>query len=227
MDSFWLGLEQVLTPFLHGLPQALLTTVLVSITACVLGMALGVVLLLARTSGFWPLKALVVVFVSAMRGIPLLIQLLVAYYAIPAILNISINAVTAGILALTMNTSAYISEILRGVLSSLPAGQRAAAFSLGMGSWQSWRHILLPQIFFRALPPLTNEWTVMVKATSLLSVISVAELSTLARNVNLQTNSPLTVFGASALIYFCLLLLISTASRHLEKHIAVRVGRHA
>ncbi|KKW69065.1 amino acid ABC transporter [Lampropedia cohaerens] len=227
MQALWQDIERVLLPFLNGLPQAVLTTVSISLAACLLGMALAVVLLLARTSGFWPLKALVVVFVSAMRGIPLLIQLLVVYYALPAILNLSISAVNAGVLALAMNTSAYISEILRGVLSSLPAGQRAAAFSLGMGTWSTWRYILLPQIFFKALPPLTNEWTVMVKASSLLSVISVVEISALARNVNLQTNAPLSVFGASALIYFVLLFLLSSASRKVEQRIAVRVGRHA
>lgn len=219
-------MEQILTPFLGGLAQAILTTVLISAAAFLLGIVLAIVLLLVRTGAYAPFRYLVVAYVSAMRGIPLLIQLLIVYYAVPALLNIDMTPVLAGILALAFNTSAYVSEILRGVLSSLPTGQRAAAFSLGMNKWQSWRHIILPQIFFKALPPLTNECTVIFKASSLLSVISVSELSTLARNASLQTNAPLQVFSVSASIYFVILFMLSMASRKIEKNLQVKVGRH-
>ncbi|MGB3068841.1 MAG: amino acid ABC transporter permease [Ottowia sp.] len=219
-------MEKFIYPFLSGLPQALLTTVLISSAACVLGVLLGIVLLITRTSAWAPFRYLVVIYVSAMRGIPLLIQLLVVYYAIPAMLDISISPIAAGIIAMAMNTSAYISEVLRGVLSSIPVGQRAAAFSLGMNRWQTWQRIILPQIFLRALPPLTNEFTVMFKASSLLSIIAVSELSTLARNVNLQTNAPLEVFTVSAAIYFVMLYTLSTISRRIEHRVKARVGRH-
>lgn len=219
-------MEQVLAPFLNGVLHALQATVLISSAACLLGIVLGIVLLLARTSSIAALRYLAIVYVSAMRGTPLLIQLLIVYYAIPGMLNITITPEVAGVVGLAMNTSAYISEILRGVLSSLPAGQRGAAFSLGMTRWQSWRHIILPQIFMKALPPLTNEFTVTFKASSLLSIISVTELSSLARNVTLQTNAPLTVFSVCAAVYFILLLLLSSASRRIERHVQVRVGRH-
>ena len=219
-------MEQVLAPFLNGLLHAVQVTVLISSAACLLGVVLGIVILLARSSPIGALRYLAVVYVSAVRGIPLLIQLLVVYYAIPAMLNITITPVAAGIAGLAMNTAAYISEILRGVLSSLPSGQGAAAFSLGMTRWQSWRHIILPQIFLKALPPLTNEFTVTFKASSLLSIISVSELSSLARNVTLQTNAPLTVFSVCAAVYFIILFVLSSVSRRVERHVQVRVGRH-
>lgn len=219
-------MEQVLTPFLNGVLHAVQATVLISSAACLLGIVLGILLLLARTSPVLALRYLAIVYVSAMRGTPLLIQLLVVYYAIPGMLNITITPVFAGVVALAMNTAAYISEILRGVLSSLPSGQRGAAFSLGMTRWQSWRHIILPQIFLRALPPLTNEFTVTFKASSLLSIISVSELSSLARNVTLQTNAPLMVFSVCAAVYFIMLFVLSSASRRIERQVQVRVGRH-
>lgn len=217
---------EVMHPFLNGLFEAVSATILISVIASILGTILGVVLLIARTSGIKPLKYLVVIFVSGIRGIPLLIQLLVVYYAIPGMLDITITPVMAGIATLALNTSAYVSEILRGALTSIPLGQRAAGFSLGMKSWQIWRYIILPQLFLKALPPLTNEFTVLLKASSLLSIIAVNELSTLSRNANLQTNSPLTVFLASAAVYFVILFIFSTCSRRIEQRFKVRIGLH-
>lgn len=217
---------EVLRPFFNGLFSAVLTTIWISVVASILGTILGVVLLIVRTNGIKPLQWLVVMFVSGIRGIPLLIQLLVVYYAIPGMLDINITPITAGIVTLALNTSAYISEILRGALTSIPTGQRAAGFSLGMKSWQIWRYIVLPQLFLKALPPLTNEFTVLLKGSSLLSIIAVSELSTLSRNVNLQTNSPLTVFLTSAAVYFVILFIFSSCSRRLEHRFKLRTGRH-
>jgi polar amino acid transport system permease protein len=155
-----------------------------------------------------------------MRGTPLLIQLLIAYYVIPSILDIQLSPMQAGILALACNTSAYISEILRAALTTISWGQIAAARALGMRTWTTWRHILLPQILHRSIPPLTNEFTILLKASSLLSIISVTELSTLARNVNLQSNLPLQVFAATAATYFIILFCVSSISRAVERRFA-------
>ena len=155
-----------------------------------------------------------------MRGTPLLVQLLIAFYVIPSLINIQFSPLAAGILALALNTTAYISEILRGALSTLPRGQRSAGMALGMRPAQVWRHILLPQVFHRSLPPLTNEFTVILKASSLLSLIAVEELSTQARNATLQTDLPLQVFMVTAIIYFVILWTGSSISRLIEHRIA-------
>jgi polar amino acid transport system permease protein len=89
-----------------------------------------------------------------------------------------------------------------------------------MRTWTTWRHILLPQILHRSIPPLTNEFTILLKASSLLSIISVTELSTLARNVNLQSNLPLQVFAATAATYFIILFCVSSISRAVERRFA-------
>src|SRR3546814_13369538 len=94
-----------------------------------------------------------------------------------------------------------------------------------MRAWATWRYILLPQVFHRSLPPLTNEFTILLKASTLLSIISVTELSTLARNVNLQTNLPLQVFSVDAVTYFIILFCASSISRAVERRIAKEIGR--
>ncbi len=207
-------------PLLAGLAQAIGTTLLASVAAFMIGLCLGVALMVARTVGGRLLKSLVIVYVSFMRGTPLLVQLLLAFYVLPSLIGIQLSPLAAGILALALNTAAYISEILRGALSTLPAGQRSAARALGMRASQVWRHILLPQVFHRSLPPLTNEFTVILKASSLLSLIAVAELSTLARNATLQTDLPLQVFMVVAAIYFAILWSASSVSRFIERRIA-------
>ncbi|TAL88742.1 MAG: amino acid ABC transporter permease [Candidimonas sp.] len=216
----FLTVHGALSPFYQGVLKASSVTILTSVVGFMIGLIFGILLLLVRATCSAPFKALVKLYVSAMRGTPLLIQLLIAYYVIPSILNIQLTPIEAGILALALNTAAYISEILRGALSTISRGQLAAARALGMQGWATWRYILLPQVFHRSLPPLTNEFTILVKASSLLSIISVAELSTLARNVNLQSNLPLQVFAATAVVYFIILFCASSISRAIERRIA-------
>jgi polar amino acid transport system permease protein len=209
-----------LKPFFDGVVQGAGVTLYASSLAFVIGLVLGVMLMVVRVAGGTIARTLIVVYVSAMRGTPLLIQLLIAYYVLPAILGINISPIAAGILALALNTTAYVSEILRGALSTIPAGQAAAARALGMRQWQVWRFVLLPQMFHRAVPPLTNEYTVLLKASSLLSIIAVTELATVARNATLQSDLPLQVFSATAVVYFIMLWSASSVSRRIERHFA-------
>jgi polar amino acid transport system permease protein len=209
-----------LKPFFDGVVQGAGVTLYASSLAFVIGLVLGVMLMVVRVAGGTIARTLVVVYVSAMRGTPLLIQLLIAYYVLPAIFGINISPIAAGILALALNTTAYVSEILRGALSTIPAGQAAAARALGMRQWEVWRFVLLPQMFHRAVPPLTNEYTVLLKASSLLSIIAVTELATVARNATLQSDLPLQVFTATAVVYFIMLWSASSVSRRIERHFA-------
>lgn len=209
-----------LKPFFDGVVQGAGVTLYASSLAFVIGLVLGVMLMVIRVAGGTIARTLVVIYVSAMRGTPLLIQLLIAYYVLPAMLGINISPIAAGILALALNTTAYVSEILRGALSTIPAGQAAAARALGMRQWQVWRFVLLPQMFHRAVPPLTNEYTVLLKASSLLSIIAVTELATVARNATLQSDLPLQVFTATAVVYFIMLWSASSVSRRIERHFA-------
>ncbi|QHE90937.1 amino acid ABC transporter permease [Pandoraea fibrosis] len=216
----WLGMGGVIAPFLEGVVSGTAITLAASAGAFVIGLALGIVLLLARISPFAPLRGLVVLWVSLIRGTPALIHMLIAYYMVPALFDISISPITAGIAALACNTSAYIVEILRGALGTISHGQRAAAYAMGMRATQVWTHILLPQVIYRAIPPLTSEFTILLKASSLMSIIAVPELATVARNATLQTDLPLQVFAITAAVYFVLLFCISAASRIGERRVS-------
>lgn len=209
-----------LKPFFDGLLQGVSNTILTSCAGFLLGLILGVLLLAVRVGAGRVGQTLVMLYVSAIRGTPLLIQLLIAYYVLPSLVGLNISPVTAGILALALNTAAYISEILRGALSTIPYGQRAAASALGMHALHVWRYVLLPQMFYRAVPPLTNEFTVLLKASSLLSIIGVTELAMVARNSTLQSDLPLQVFAATALVYFIILFCASSVSRMFERRIS-------
>jgi polar amino acid transport system permease protein len=207
-------------PFARDFASGAATTITASVLAFVLGTALGALLLLLRQHGGRPMAALVVLYVSLIRGTPALIQMLVAYYVLPALLNLQISPLQAGVLALALNTAAYISEILRGALHSLGRGQVPAARALGMRPVQVWRHIVFPQLFYRSIPPLTNEFTMLLKASSLMSIIAVHDLATVARDASLQTDLPLQIFAATAALYFVILFAASTCSRALERRVA-------
>ncbi|WP_206996457.1 amino acid ABC transporter permease [Trinickia mobilis] len=209
-----------LKPLFDGLLQGAGTTLYTSCVAFLLGLAFGVMLLAVRVGTGRVGSALVMLYVSAIRGTPLLIQLLIAYYVLPTLIGLSITPAAAGILALSLNTAAYICEILRGALGTIPDGQRAAASALGMRTLQIWRYVLLPQVFYRAVPPLTSEFTVLLKASSLLSIIAVTELATVARNATLQSDLPLQVFAATAVVYFIILFCASSVSRMFERRIS-------
>jgi polar amino acid transport system permease protein len=219
----WPGMEQmrgVLQPFIEGVVSGTAITLAASAGAFVIGLGLGIVLLLARISPLAPLRSFVVLWVSLIRGTPALIHMLIAYYMVPAMFDISISPITAGVAALACNTSAYIVEILRGALGTISYGQRAAAYAMGMRAPQVWRHVLLPQVIYRAIPPLTSEFTILLKASSLMSIIAVPELATVARNATLQTDLPLQVFAITAAVYFVLLFCISAASRVCERRVS-------
>ncbi|MEA3124248.1 MAG: hypothetical protein QOD67_1267 [Caballeronia sp.] len=214
------GLIAALGPFLQDVAEGAVTTIAASVAAFVLGVAIGSLLLLVRQHGGRALAAVVILYVSVIRGTPALIQMLVAYYVLPSVLNLPLSPLQAGILALALNTAAYVSEILRGALNSLGRGQIPAARALGMPPVQVWRYIVFPQLFYRSIPPLTNEFTMLLKASSLMSIIAVHDLATVARDATLQTNLPLQVFSATAVVYFAILFLASSASRGLERRVA-------
>jgi polar amino acid transport system permease protein len=216
----WLTVHGALKPFYDGVLQGAAVTLYTSVIAFGIGLGLALVLLVLRTGGGTAARWLVAIYVSAIRGTPLLIQLLIAYYVIPSLLDVTISPTTAGILALSLNTAAYGSEIMRAALSTIPRGQAAAAKALGMRSWHVWAQVLLPQMLHRAIPPLTNEFTVLLKASSLLSIIAVNDLTTVARNATLQSDLPLQVFAATAAVYFAMLLCASSLSRGIERRFA-------
>lgn len=208
LQSAWAALPTLLaaTPVTLGF----------ALGAMLLGLPLGLLVALARLSRFGWLRGLSSLFVSFMRGTPLLVQIFVIYYGLPS-LGITLNPVTGGVIALTLNAAAYLSETIRAAILSIPRGQREAATSLGLTSGQTMRLIVLPQAARVALPSLSNTLIGLVKDTSLVSVITVVELLRSAQLVIARTFEPFGPYLAAALIYWLISSLLELVQKALER----------
>jgi polar amino acid transport system permease protein len=210
----------VIVSALPYLLEAAWTTLYVSLFGIVLGQIIGALVCVARQAGSRIADAVGGVYVSFFRGVPLLIQLLLIYYFLPLI-GIDVPAMAAAIGALGLASGAYVSEIYRGALNAVPVGQSEAALSLGFSGPTIWRRILLPQAFRLSVPPLINELILLLKASSLISVVGVAELTRTSQTISASTYRPLEIYLAAAAIYLvingCLALLGTALERRLRQ----------
>ncbi|MCC2596348.1 amino acid ABC transporter permease [Pusillimonas sp. MFBS29] len=164
------------------------------------------------------------VYVSMMRGTPLLVQVFIIYYGLPSI-GISFDPLTAGVLALSLNAGAYISESLRGAILGISRGQWSAGYSLGLGYGQNLRYVVMPQALRLAVPSMSNSLISLIKDTSLVSVITVTELLLATKDVIATTFQPLPLYLAAAGIYWVLSLCLEQVQARLEKYYG-RAARH-
>ncbi|UGQ48989.1 amino acid ABC transporter permease [Massilia endophytica] len=193
-------------------------TLLYAVAAMVGGLIIGFPTAVLRTVP-WKLARLPAAFyVSLFRGTPLLVQLFVIYYGLPSV-GIEFTPVTAGILALSLNSGAYLSESLRGAIASIARGQWSASYSLGMGYGQTLRWVILPQALRVAVPSMSNTLISLIKDTSLVSVITMAELMLATKEVIAVTFRPLPLYIAAAAIYWVLSLLFEALQRRAERHL--------
>jgi polar amino acid transport system permease protein len=197
-----------------------LITFQVSIIGALLGIGVGLMLITMRMSGIRVFVTVARIYISLIRGTPLLVQIFFIYYALPGLVGIDLNPFIAGVLALSLNSGAFVTEILRGGISAIPRGQMEAAKALGLRRLVIWCRIILPQVFALILPPLTNEYTMLVKASPLLSVITVVELTRTAQQIMMVTYRPVEVFLAAAALYFLMCFLLSSLTRRLERRAA-------
>ncbi|MFC4640058.1 amino acid ABC transporter permease [Deinococcus hohokamensis] len=211
--------QLILQSALQALPTLLGATPVTlgfALAAMLLGLPLGFGVALARLSHVGLLRGLSSLFVSFMRGTPLLVQIFVIYYGLPS-LGVTLNPVAGGIIALTLNAAAYLSETIRAAILSIPKGQREAATSLGLNPSQTMRLIVLPQAARVALPSMSNTLIGLVKDTSLVSVITVVELLRSAQLVIARTFEPFGPYLAAALIYWAISSLLELVQRALER----------
>ena len=161
-------------------------------------------------------------YVHIFRGLPLIVEIFYVYFALPMILPLHqwfdpYFTPVAGVIALTLNEGAYITEIIRAGILSVQRGQTEAALSIGMNTYQTMRYIILPQAFKRMIPPLVNQFIQTIKDTSLLSVISINELTRQGQIVISTTFSSLQIWTAVAVIYLAMILSLTALSGSLER----------
>lgn len=190
-------------------------TIKFSVIAEFFGVIFGLILAIMKTSKIRLLKYPSIAYIEFFRGTPLLMQIMFAYYALPYI-GINLSGFFAGLLALSLNSAAYIAEIFRAGIESIERGQIEASRSLGMNFFQTMRYIVLPQAFRRVTPPLTNDFIILLKDSSLLSVIAVVELLRAAKEIATWKVNPST-YTAAAFIYLLITLPLSQFVHYLER----------
>lgn len=191
-------------------------TARLALLSLALGLPIGLLLALARVQSSKILAAPAAVYVEVMRGTPLLVQILFIYFVLPSF-GISIQPFWSGIIALTLNSAAYISEIFRAGILSIDVGQMEAARSLGMSYAQAMRRIILPQTFRRVVPPLTNEGIALLKDSSLVTVIGLTELTRTGQELASRYAAPLTIWPVVAIFYLLLTFPLTRVAEYLER----------
>lgn len=195
-------------------------TIAVSLVAIALGFAIAAPICAARLSNHRGLRAIGSAYVSIFRGVPLLVQLLVVYYLLP-FAGLDLPSFVAAAIALGVCTAAYQAENLRGGFLIIPSGQRAAANAFGYGRLQTWRHIMLPQALRASTPAVVNEMISILKASSLVSVVGVADLTRVSQNIVARNMQPILWYSAAALIYLAINLVLAAIAHTAER----RLGR--
>lgn len=190
------------------LMQGLVVTLQVATLSFVFAFALGLVGALARRSRIWPLRFVATVYVEVIRNTPVLLQIFVIFFGLPSV-GIRFDAVTAGTIALSVNSSAYLTEIIRAGIQSISRGQVEAATALGLTPAQIFGRVVFPQALRNIYPPVVNQFIMVLLGSSLLSAIAVPDLTGNALVVNSRTYRTVEVFTFVTLVYAALTLTAS------------------
>ena len=211
----WFELLQAAAPqMLAGLGN----TLLFALSSMCGGLLLGLLLALARLSAWRLVRLPAALYVSLMRGTPLLVQIFLIYYGLPAI-GLELSATVAGILALSLNAAAYLSESLRGAIAAVSSGQWEAGLSLGLNWRQTLMAVIFPQALRIAVPSLSNTLISLIKDTSLVSVITVTELMLATKVAIASSFRPLPLYVAAAAVYWLLSWCFEMLQRALERRL--------
>jgi His/Glu/Gln/Arg/opine family amino acid ABC transporter permease subunit len=219
VPSFWQFSFDIVIP---RLLEGLWLTVELTLFAGLFGILLGLLISLARISRLKVLSVPAMLYVTIFRGTPLLLQILFIYFALPPLLDITLDAMPAGILALSLNAAAYLTEIFRAAILSIDKGQMEAARALGMSHSLSMRRIILPQTFRRLIPPVVNELAALAKDTSLVSVIALSEMLYMTQRLGAKYLRPWEVYFWAACGYLIIVIALSTVAGRLERKLAAR-----
>lgn len=195
-------------------------TIAIFFLTLIFSLPLGLLVALLRMSRFRVISAITRVYISIMRGTPLMLQLIVIYFAPYYVFGMKISSAyrfTAVIIAFAFNYAAYFAEIYRSGIQSIPVGQYEACQVLGYSRQQTFRRIILPQVVKRVLPPMTNEVITLVKDTSLSFTIATAEMFTMAKQIAAAEASIMPLMAAG-LFYYIFNLLVAWACARIEKH---------
>lgn len=224
--GFWAFSKIVVIPrLIEGMGVTLKLTFL----SGMLGLILGMFLALLRISQYKILNWISLFYITLFRGTPLLLQILFIYFALPTIfeayqINMVLDSFSAGVLALTLNSAAYLAEIYRAGILSIPKGQTEAARALGLSRHQTMYKIIIPQTYRRIIPPIVNELSALTKETSLVSVISLGELLYMTQRLGSKYLRVWEVYIWAAVGYLIIVMVLSFVASRIEKRLELKGG---
>lgn len=192
-------------------------TLQITAMAVFCGFLIGGIASIARLCNIRALRILAKCYIDCIRGTPLLVQIFIVYFAMPALTGIRFDKFSAAVIACSVNSGAYVAEICRAGIQSIDVGQMEAGRSLGLSWWQTMRHIILPQAFKRIIPPLGNEFIAMLKDSSLVSVIGFQELTRSGQLIIARTYASLEIWTCVAAMYLVMVLGVARLVGVLEK----------
>lgn len=216
--QFWSHFFIVMPRLWEG---ATITIRITAIAVCV-GMVIGMVMALSKLSSHLVLRIIANVYIEALRGTPLYVQILLFHFGVPMLVNsmgtkgFYFDVMTTAIVVCSLNSGAYIAEIFRSGIQSIDKGQMEAARSLGMTHTKAMQYIILPQAVKRVIPPLCNEFIVLLKDTSLLAVIGVTEIMKAGQIYVSNTYAAFQAYIGVACVYFILTFTISRVVNYIE-----------
>ncbi|MGV2986078.1 amino acid ABC transporter permease [Vibrio sp. E150_011] len=200
------------------LTEGLIVTIQISLWSLFFAIFIGLFIGLMRISSNIALKKLAITYIELIRGTPLLVQIFIVYFFIGTVLDL--ERFTSGVIALSVFTAAYVAEIIRAGIQAIPKGQMEAARSLGMNYVKAMVYVILPQAFKRTLPPLAGQFINLIKDSSLVSVISITDLTKAGREVVSGSFAPFEVWFTVAILYLVLTSSLSWAIQMLEKRLS-------
>ncbi|HEY3438671.1 MAG TPA: amino acid ABC transporter permease [Actinotalea sp.] len=210
-ELFWSSLGPIASGAVRG-------TIPLALASFAVGLVLALVLALMRLSRRRWLSGIAQVYISVVRGTPLLVQLFVIFYGLPSI-GVVIDPWPSAVVAFSINVGGYAAEVIRAAIRSVPKGQWEAAYMIGMSHATALRRIILPQAARVSVPPLSNTFISLVKDTSLASLILVTELFRQAQKVAAFSQEFMLLYLEAALVYWVICLVLSTAQGSLEKRL--------
>ena len=226
--NFFSEMVQLFTRYNSFFYEGIRNTLIISAFSVLIGIVLGTLLAMLRMSKLLPLRLLATAYIEFIRGTPLMVQLMFIFYGLPMIgvkfPDISFipdfSRFAAGIVAMSINSCAYVAEIIRSGIQAVDSGQMEAARSIGYSYAQAMAYVVLPQAIRNILPALGNEFVVVIKESSIVSVIGIADLMFRTKDVIAVTYRTLASLAIVAIIYFCMTFLGSQLIAWMERSMA-------
>ena len=213
--------DEVISSFWPMLEAAIDKTIPLAVISFFAGVAIALIVALIRivekpNLGMRLLQILCRIYVSTIRGTPMLVQIFIIFYGLPEV-GIKLDPFPTAIIAFSINIGAYASETIRAAILSIPKGQWEASYSIGMNYYQTFTRTIMPQALRVSVPPLANTFISNVKDTSLASLVLVTEMFRVAQNITAENYEFIMIYSEAALIYWCICLVLSFAQDRLEQ----------